>query len=79
MCREAGIPCIVLNSNTHAWNAVYLNGDGWIEVDLTADVNRYVYGKDLSKVQGNSLYCYNGFATFDVNSSTPVSAIKFCF
>ncbi|MBQ8922231.1 MAG: transglutaminase domain-containing protein [Oscillospiraceae bacterium] len=79
MCREAGIPCVVLNDNSHAWNAVYLNGDGWVEVDLTVDVNRFVYGKDLSKVSGTCLYRYEGFASFDVNTHTPDSAIRFCF
>ncbi len=79
MCREAGIPCVVLNNTRHAWNAAYISGDGWIELDLTVDVNRFVYGSDLKKVTGNDLYCYSGFATFDVNDCKPDTAVSFCF
>ena len=78
MCREHNIPCVVLNSSTHAWNAAYLNNE-WIEIDLTQDVNRCVYGEDTTDVKGTSLYCYTGFATYNVNSDTAKNATSFCY
>jgi len=36
LCRQAGIPCLLLTSDTHQWNTVYAEGKWW-EVDVTAD------------------------------------------
>ncbi len=70
MCRHHGIPAVTIDTDTHTWNLVYLNGR-WIEIDLTADVCRYVNGKDYTNVQNaNSIYCYRGFNTNKVNYST---------
>ncbi|WP_130859015.1 transglutaminase-like domain-containing protein [Gracilibacillus phocaeensis] len=40
LCRSIGIPCRVIygcwalgKMNGHAWNEVYIEGDGWVEVD----------------------------------------------
>lgn len=79
MCRENGIPCVVLNNNTHAWNAVYF-ADNWFEVDLTVDTNRLVYGEDTNDVTGeDNLYCYEGFCAPLVNDEIPDTATRFCW
>jgi len=36
LCRQAGIPCLLVTSDTHQWNTVYAEGKWW-EVDVTAD------------------------------------------
>ena len=78
MCRECGIPCVVLSNSTHAWNAVYIDGK-WREIDLTEDVNRFVDGADTNIVTGTSLYCYRGFLAPKVNSASPNTAVLFCW
>ena len=80
MCREAGIPCVVLSNDTHAWNAIYIEDLGdWFEVDLTVDVNRCVYTEDVNAVTGSYYYFYHGFMTPMVNSSTALRATQFCW
>lgn len=77
MCRENGVPCVVLNNDSHAWNAIYL-GSKWYEVDLTVDTNRLVYGEDTNDVEGaDNLYCYDGFCAPMVNDSVPDTATRF--
>jgi len=78
MCRECGIPAVVVSNDTHAWNAIYLD-NRWYEVDLTYDVNRYVRGKDLSVVEGDQLYSYEAFCTVDVNEAQAKSVTRFCW
>ena len=79
MCRENGIPCVVLNNDTHAWNAVYF-ADSWYEVDLTEDVNRLVYGEDTNDItNADDLYCYDGFCAPLVNDEIPDTATRFCW
>lgn len=73
MCREQGIPCTILTTDTHAWNAVYINGE-WVEVDLTTDVNRYAYNSDYTDISGTQKYCYDGYFSWDVNHQYPTSA-----
>lgn len=36
LCQQAGIPCILVHSETHQWNQVYVNGQWW-NVDVTSD------------------------------------------
>ncbi len=36
LCDQAGIPCILVDSDTHQWDAVYLDG-AWWQVDPTAN------------------------------------------
>ena len=36
LCQRAGIPCILLHSEDHQWNQVYVDGQWW-HVDVTAD------------------------------------------
>ena len=36
LCDQAGIPCILIDSDIHQWNAVYLDG-AWWQVDPTAN------------------------------------------
>ncbi len=36
LCRQAGIPCLLVTSETHQWNTVYAEGKWW-EVDVTAN------------------------------------------
>ncbi|MDE6087682.1 MAG: hypothetical protein K2G25_04785 [Oscillospiraceae bacterium] len=78
MCHEFNIPCVVLSNDTHAWNTIYINGE-WIEVDITADINRYTYYEDLDDVEGTQLYDYSGFMTYAVNDALPNTATRFCF
>ena len=37
MCRVQDIPCVILSTDEHVWNAVFINGK-WQSVDLTSDV-----------------------------------------
>ncbi|MDE5755096.1 MAG: transglutaminase domain-containing protein, partial [Oscillospiraceae bacterium] len=78
MCREFDVPCVVLSNKTHAWNAVNIAGE-WVEVDITADINRYTYYEDLDDVEGTQLYDYSGFMTYNVNDALPDTATRFCF
>ncbi|MDE7122211.1 MAG: hypothetical protein K2O42_08640, partial [Oscillospiraceae bacterium] len=78
MCREFNIPCVVLSNNSHAWNAINIEGE-WIEVDITADINRYTYEEDLDDVTGTQLYCYVGYMSYVVNDAIPDTATRFCF
>lgn len=79
MCREFGIPCVVLTSSTHAWNAIYLD-NRWYEVDLTVDTKRIVEGKDTNKVtNADELYSYYGFCRPEVNSQVAKSATTYCW
>lgn len=36
LCEQAGIPCVKLRSNDHAWNSVYVDG-AWWDVDACWD------------------------------------------
>ncbi|MDE5769299.1 MAG: hypothetical protein K2H82_07940 [Oscillospiraceae bacterium] len=78
MCRELDVPCVVLSNNSHAWNAVNIGGE-WVEVDITADINRYTYNEDVTDVTGTQLYDYSGFMTYAVNDALPDTATRFCF
>lgn len=79
MCRENGIPCVVLNDSSHAWNAICIS-DTWYEVDLTRDTNRLVYEENTNYVtSATCYYCYEGFCTPYANDHTPDSATKFCW
>lgn len=78
MCRENGIPCVVLNNDSHAWNAIYVGGR-WYEVDLTIDTNRLVYDEDTNRVTGSRLYCYDGFCMPNVNDEIADTATRFCW
>lgn len=49
MSRELGIPCNSVETETHTWNVVYVDGT-WYEIDMTTDINRYVYGEDVTSV-----------------------------
>lgn len=78
MCRETGIPCVVLTNSHHARNAVYLAETGdWHEVDLTLDVHRHVYGEDLNDVTGDTLYSYRGFLDPTGNGDKAETAVGY--
>lgn len=64
MCRELGIPCGSLDSDSlvHTWSIVYLDGEWW-EVDLTGDIRRFVYKEDVTDVSGTQTICYSYFLT----------------
>lgn len=78
MCRTQGIPCVVLSTKTHAWNAVYLD-NMWVEIDITQDVNRFTYSSDLNDVTGSQLYDYRSFCNYRVNDTYPETATRFAF
>ena len=72
MCRAQGIPCIMLETRTHSWNAVYVNGN-WVEIDMTVDIDNSVYGKDMTDwVRPEQIYTYHGFYYEFVNDVTPI-------
>lgn len=76
MCRHHGIPAVSIDSPGHTWNLVYLNGR-WIEIDMTNDVRRGVYGYDTTKItNADKLYRYNGYGTLQVNDKTAQSINK---
>lgn len=70
MCRELGIPCTTADSKGiygtdtgHTWTMVWLNG-AWQDIDLTEDINRLVYGEDLTDVtEPETAICYDRFLT----------------
>ena len=71
MCRSVGVPAITVDTATHTWNAIYIDGR-WHEVDLTIDVKRGVYGEDVTKVKNaNHIYSYSGYCTLNANNSKP--------
>lgn len=71
MCRSVGVPAVTLDTDKHCWNLIYLDGK-WLEVDLTTDVKRKVYGEDMTEVRNaDSIYCYKGYCTLEVNNTVP--------
>ena len=72
MCREQGIPCNTLDTYTHTWNVVYINGS-WVEVDMTADIRNQVLGEDMTKwTCTTSEFCYKGYFDEFVNDKEPL-------
>ncbi len=72
MCRAQGIPCITLDTKTHCWNVVYINGS-WVEIDMTVDINNNVYGEDMTDwVRPEQIYTYRGFYDERGNNVTPI-------
>lgn len=53
MCRELGIPCHVVSNETHAWNAVYLNGR-WELVDINGGIRSAYVGEDNTTYVANA-------------------------
>lgn len=50
LCDRVGIPCLLVNSETHQWNKVYVSGRWW-DVDLTAlDTADDTSGRDSKTV-----------------------------
>ena len=49
MCRHNGIPCVILENDTHIWNGVWLDGK-WQELDLCDDVNRFTKTADTTVI-----------------------------
>ena len=71
MCRAQNIPVTTVNNDTHAWNIVYVNGL-WIEVDMTVDIKRSVYGEDTTKIsKADRIYNYKGYFVPSANSEKP--------
>ncbi len=62
MCRELGVPCGSLDSDSlnHTWSIVYLDGEWW-EVDLTKDIKRHTYKEDINDISGTITVCYQYF------------------
>lgn len=59
MCRENNIPCTTIETPTHTWNLVYLNGQ-WMEIDMTTDIEAALYSEDVTQVtEPKSRYCYD--------------------
>ena len=79
MCRNHGIPAVSIDSPTHTWNLVYLNGR-WVEIDMTYDVRRSVYGADVTRVSNaDSIFGYSGFGTYQVNNNVADSVNEWLF
>lgn len=78
MCRELGVPCGSLDSDSlnHTWSIVYLDGEWW-EVDLTKDIKRHTYKEDINDISGTITVCYQSFLTFSpINNLTKVDAVN---
>ncbi len=73
MLRSLGVPAVSLDYNDeHVWNVVYLDGD-WVEIDLTEDIGRIVYGEDVSQVvNAADTVDYGAFGTpYTIGTITP--------
>ncbi len=64
MLRSLGVPAVSLDYNDeHVWNVVYLDGD-WVEIDLTGDIDRMVYGEDVTDIENAAdTVDYDAFGT----------------
>lgn len=50
LCDRAGIPCLLVHSETHQWNKVYVNGKWW-DVDVTSnDVGDETYHREYATI-----------------------------
>ena len=50
MCREEGIPAVVVAADGHAWAHVYITDyNRWISVDATKDMKYYAYQEDVTQ------------------------------
>lgn len=75
MCREQGIPCILLSSDVggHVWNAAYLNGE-WLEIDLTGDIHRYAETAsttDVTPATNENTHCYTHYCNYRYSALYP--------
>lgn len=73
MLRSVGVPAVSLDyNNEHVWNVVYLDGD-WVEIDLTDDIDRMVYGEDVTDVANAAdTVDYDAFGTpYTIETITP--------
>ena len=74
MCREQGIPCIMLNpaSRKHVWNAIYVD-NRWYEVDLTDDIARHATTEsitDVTPADFDNTHNYSGFCNYKYNTDS---------
>ena len=72
MCREQGIPCIMLNpaSRKHVWNAIFVD-NRWYEVDLTDDIARHATTKsitDVTPADFDNTHNYYSFCNYKYNT-----------
>ncbi len=50
LCNRANIPCLLVHSETHQWNKVYVDGKWW-EVDVTSnDVGDETYHREYATI-----------------------------
>jgi len=73
MLRSVGVPAVSLDyNNEHVWNVVYLDGD-WVEIDLTDDIDRIVYGEDTTDISNAAdTVDYDAFGTpYTIETVTP--------
>lgn len=50
LCDRAGIPCLLVHSETHQWNKVYVGGKWW-DVDVTSnDVGDETYHREYATI-----------------------------
>lgn len=73
MLRSVGVPAVSLDENSeHVWNIAYLDGD-WVEIDMTEDIQRMVYGEDVTNVAyAQDTVNYGAFgAPYAIGTITP--------
>lgn len=74
MLREQGIPVTSLESETHMWNAVYIDGI-WRELDLTGLIPGHSYEEDASDCKMNSIY-YSNYCNYYFSDRSKSHEIK---
>lgn len=78
MCRELGIPCGSLDTDNHTWNIVWLD-EQWQEIELTQDIKRHTYKKDVTDIRGYLTIYYKGFLPLtEANDLSEVNNVNWC-
>lgn len=62
----------VLDSDAHAWVQVFLDGVGWVDVEMTPGYDNYheLYEEELKKLDGNTMGCDEPTMGSDTTATT---------